>query len=115
MQEKANEWGGLGPRNQATLNLEKLNVLQVLENVPEIERLAKESFELIMQCYFDYLIDNLLVGFLTFVELPPRDFERLLRYLQGAEKAISDGLARMIVIQFNSKQPFLLRGKSSLK
>ena len=87
LQEKANEWGGLGPRNQATLTLEKLDMFLVLENVPEIERLAKESFELIMQCYFDYLIDNLLIGFLTFVELPPKRLERLLQYLQGAEKA----------------------------
>jgi hypothetical protein len=111
LQEKANEWGELNPRNQATLNLEKINVFLVLENVPEIERLAKESFEMIMQCYFDYSIDNLLVGLLTFVELPPRDFERLLHYLQVAEKAISDSLARMIVIQFNLKTTLFTEGK----
>ena len=111
LQEKADDWGGLGPRNQATLNLEKINVFLVLENVPEIEGLAKESFELIMQCYFDYLIDNLLVGLLTFVELPLRDFERLLQYLQGAEKVISDGLARMIVIQFSLKTTLFTEGK----
>jgi len=110
-QEKANEWGGLDPRNQATLNLEKINVFLAIENAPEIERLAKESFELTMQCYFDYSIDNLLAGLLTFVELPPRDFERLLQYLQEAEKVISDGLARMIVIQFNLKTTLFFEGK----
>jgi len=111
LQDKANEWGGLGPRNQATLNLEKISVFQVLENVPEIEKLAKETFELIMQCYFDYLIDNLLSVLLTFVELPPRDFERLLQYLQEGEKLLSDSLARMIVIQFNLKTTLFTEGK----
>jgi hypothetical protein len=111
LQDKANNWGGLGPRNQATINVEKINLFQGLENVSEIEKLGEETFELIMQCYFDYLIDNLLTGLLTFVELPKKDFERLLQYLQGAEKAISDGLARMIVIQFNLKTTLFTEGK----
>jgi tetratricopeptide (TPR) repeat protein len=111
LQEKANEWGGLGPRNQAVLTLRKLDVLRVLENVPEVERLAKESFELIMRCYFDYLIDNLLVGLLAFVELPPKDLERLVQYLQGAEKVISDGLSKMIVIQFTLKATLFTEGR----
>ncbi|MGZ6330907.1 MAG: tetratricopeptide repeat protein, partial [Parachlamydiaceae bacterium] len=111
LQEKANEWGGLGPRNQAILTLQKLDVLRVLENVPEVERLAKESFELIMQCYFDYLIDNLLVGLLMFVELPPKDLERLVQYFQGAEKVISDGLSKMIVIQFTLKTTLFTEGR----
>ena len=111
LQEKANEWGGLGSRYQAILTLQKLDVLRVLENVPEVERLAKESFELIMQCYFDYLIDNLLVGLLTFVELPPKDLERLVQYFQGAEKVISDGLSKMIVIQFTLKTTLFTEGR----
>jgi hypothetical protein len=111
LKEKANEWGRLSLRDQATLNLVKINVFSVLWNLPEIERLAKESFELIMQCYFDYEIDHLLVGLLKFVELPPRDFERLLQYLQGTEKIVSDSLARMIVVQFNLKTTLLTEGR----
>ena len=111
LQEKANEWGGLSPRNQAILTLQKLDMLRVLDNVPEVERLAKESFELMTQCYFDYLIDNLLIEFLTFVELPPNELEKLLQYLQAADKSISDGLAKMIVIQFTLKANLFTEGK----
>lgn len=111
LQEKVNEWGGLSPRNQAVLTLQKLDALRVLENVPEVERLAKESFELITQCYFDYLIDSLLTEFLTFIVLPPNELDKLLQYLQGAEKCISDGLARMITIQFTLKTTLFTEGK----
>lgn len=103
--------GELSPRSQAILNFRKLGVFRVQENLPEIEKLAKESFELILQCYFDQLIDKLLVELLMFIELPPKDFEILLQYLQEADKAISDDLAKVIIIQFNLKRNLFIDGK----
>lgn len=112
VEQKTTEWGELSPRNQAVLNFWKLRVFHVQGNRPKIEKLAKESFELQMQCYFDQQSDELLVRLLMFIELPPKDFERLLHYLKGAEKAISDGLAKVIVFQFNLKKNLLTEGKT---
>jgi len=114
VEQKATEWGELGPRNQAILNSMKLYVFLVQGDRPRIEKLAKESFELQMRCYFDQAIDELLVRLLVFVELPPKDFERLLQYLEGAEKAISDDLAKEIVFQFNFKKNLVTEGKTFL-
>ena len=112
VEQKTTEWGELSPRNQAILNLRKLGVFRVQGNRPEIEKLAKESFGLQMRCYFDQQSDELLVRLLMFVELPPKDFQRLLQYLEGAEKAISDDLAKEIVFQFNFKRKLLAEGKT---
>lgn len=111
MQQKVNQWGELSPRNQAFFNVMKIDVFLAQENAQALERISKETFELTMQCYFDHLIDDVLVRLLMFIELPQEAFERLLRYLQGAEKAISDDLAKAIVLQFNFKQSLFTEGK----
>ncbi len=111
VQQITDRWGKLSPRNQATLNLKKLNVAATQENLPEMEKLAEESIYLIMQCHFDQSIDQMLVGFLRFGELPPEDFKRLLHYLQGTAKVISDNLARTIALQFILKKTLFTEGK----
>jgi hypothetical protein len=111
VEQKVAEWGELSPRNKAMLNFRKLGVFRAQENLSKIDKLAKESFELILQCYFDQLIDKLLVGLLRFMELPPKDFERLLEYLNVSEKAISDDLSKAITFQFNLKNTLLTDGK----
>ena len=108
-------WGELGPRNQAFINFRKINALQVEENRSEIGTLAKESLELLLQCFFDQMIDKLLVEILMFVELYPEDFEILLQYLQNADKPISDNLAKGIVFQFNLKGNLLTDGKKFIE
>ena len=112
VEQKATEWGELSPRNQAILNSMKLDLFYFQGDRPGIEKLAKESFDLQMRCYFDQAIDELLVRLLVFVELPQKDFERLIQYLEGAEKAISDDLAKEIVFQFNFKRKLLAEGKT---
>jgi hypothetical protein len=111
VQEKASQWEGLTPRNQATLNIYKINVFCAQENLSGIEKLAKESFDLIMSCYFDQWIESLLVRLLMLTELPQKDFDRLLQYLQRAEKALSNDLGKAIVIQFLLKKTLFTEGK----
>ncbi len=112
IEQKVSEWGTLNIRSQALINYRKLSVFRIQENVPEFEKLSKEIFELLMQCYFDHLIDILLVNLLMFIELTPKDLERLLQYLQKAEKAIPDDLAKTIVFQFIAKKTLFTDGKS---
>lgn len=99
------------PRNQALINSMKLGVFRAQENLPAIEKLAKESFGLLIRCYFDRLIDHLLFEILMFVECPPKEFEALVTYLQEAEKEISEDLAKAMVLQFNHKRTLFTDGK----
>jgi hypothetical protein len=111
VQQKANEWG-VSSKNQAILNFKKINVYYIQENLPEIEKLAAETFELLTQCHFDRLIDKLFSELLLITVLPQKDFELLLQYLQKAETTISDNLAKAIIVQFNLKQTLLTEGKN---
>lgn len=111
VQHKVSPWGALTPRNQAFFSGLKIDVFFALENAQELERLLEETFDLTMRCYFDHFIDKLLFKILMFIELPPKDFERLLRYLKEAEKPISDDLAKTVVLQFNFKESLFTEGK----
>lgn len=112
IQQKPSIWGGeLGVRNKAVICYRKFNISRLRENLPEVEKNAKECFELLLQCFFDRLVDNLLVGILTFIELPEGNLERLLSYLNNAEKKISDDLAKRLIFQFNLKDTLFTEGK----
>ncbi len=112
VQKKANEWGQLAARSQLIINVIKFDVSLLQENPIEMESLAKDSFALLLQCYFDQSIDNTITGMLRVIHLPLRDFDRLLQYLKEAEKPISDGLAKILVIQFNLSQTLFTHGKN---
>ena len=112
IEQKVSDWGGLGLRSQALINFRKLCVFRIQENIPKFEKLSKESFDLLVQCYFDQLIDKLLVELLICIELPTQDFEILLQYLREAEKVISDDLAKAIVFQFIARKSLFTEGKS---
>jgi len=109
--DKIKHWGELSARSQVVFNLEKFKAFLILENLPELERLAKESFDLILQCYFDRMIDQFLTELLISVEMPELDFNRLLDYLRGAEKAISDQLAKVVLSQFLLKKTLFDKGR----
>ena len=108
---KINLWGPVNSRNQAIFNLEKLRAYYVQQDFPELERLAKESFDLLMLCYFDYFTDHLLAGLLMFLSCRKLDLDKLLVYLRGAEKGVSDVLAKSLVFQFILNKTVLTEGK----
>lgn len=109
---EVSQWGQLSARNQVIFNLGKFKAFTVQENLPELERLAKENFDLILQCYFDLMVDQFLTELLTCVELPQEEFNKLLAYLRGGEKGISDYLAKALVCQFLLKKTLLTEGRS---
>ncbi len=108
---KISQWGKISPRNQGIFNLEKFIAFQAQENYRESEGLAKEILELILQCYFDTSIDHFLTILLTYVQLPQKDFDRLLVYLREAKKRISDDLAKALIFQFDLKKQLFSEGK----
>jgi len=109
VEEKAREWGGLSQRNQAVLNYGKIQVFKIKNNIAEVGKLSQKTFEIILKCYFDLFVDNLLAYLLSFIDIPQADFDKLLDYLATSEKPISDKLAKMIVPQF--KQNLTTNGK----
>ena len=111
LQERADEWGGLSTRNQLVLNLNKIHTLIALEKFPRIDKVAKAGFTMIMQCHFDHVVDDLLTEFLSLLVPPKEEFGKLLHYLEGAEKSISDSLARVIIIQFALDGNLFTEGK----
>ena len=111
VESKFFEYGDIGARNKAILNLKKLNALRIQENYQDFEKLSKETFELALSCYFDQLIDQILVSLLTFIRLPTKDFQKLLLYLKQSENKISDELAKVLIFQFNIRNKLLKEGK----
>lgn len=103
--------GGLSARNHIYLNIKKFPVFQIQENYTDFGEIAKETFELALNCYFDITIDRVLTSLLQFIELPQNDFEKLLAYLTGARKRISDDLAKAIFLQFLHKNTLSSDGK----
>ncbi len=112
VEQKLREWDGLAPKHQALLNIKKMHILNVIENYPEFERIAKETFDLILNCYFDYGVDRIICNLIQFIALPEKDLEKLFGYLANVEKPISDYLAQTLFLQFVHKNNLYTEGKA---
>lgn len=111
VEDMIRSWGGVGVRNQAILAYRKFNAHRIREDLSSMETCAKACFELLSQCYFNHLIDNLLVGLLTFIEIPDDKLQELLVYFDQADKSISDDLAKRLILQFSLKGTLFDKGK----
>jgi len=109
------EFGDIGERYKAILNIKKLKVFLKQENYQNFEKLFKETFELTLRCYFNQLIDQIFVVLLTFIRLPNDDFQKLLLYLKQSGNKISNELAKVLIFQFNLKNILLTEGKEFFK
>jgi len=111
VENKFIEYGDVGARNKAILNIKKLNALRLLENFPKFEKISKETFELSLNCYFDKQIEQIITGVLQFVSLPDDDLKKLLNYIKDSKRKISDELSKVLIFQFNIKDGLLTTGK----
>ena len=115
VENKFSEYGDIGARNKASLNMIKLNVLRVQENYPEFGRISQETFKLSITCSFDKQIDQILAGLLMFVSLPDNYLNRLLEYLKNSKKEISEDLLKVLIFQFNIRDGLFNKGKRFFK
>lgn len=115
VEDKFSQYGDIGARNRVILNVKKLNVLHVLENLPEFERISKETFELAIKCYFDKQIEQIITMVLQFVFLPDVDLKKLLKYIKITKKEISDEFSKALIFQFNIRESLLTDGKEFFK
>jgi hypothetical protein len=114
VEEKFLTLGDIGVRNKAVLNIMKRNVFLKQEDFSTFEKIfqiSRETLELTLDCYFNKQIDQIIASLLTFFLPPDENFERLLKYLEEAEKEISDELAKIIIFQFNNRNSLLKKGK----
>ena len=105
------DFGEIGPRNEAILNVKKLLVYRSFEDKNKIIELIQETFNLLLRCYFDKLIDRFFVSILISVQLPIQEFKRLLEYLNKSTKNISNALSQILIIQFNLNNTLFTDGK----
>ncbi len=115
VEEKFLPFGDVGARNKAVLNIMKLNVFLVQEDFPHLEELSQKNLELTLDCYFNKQTDQIITSTLRFISPSDKNFERLLKYLEEAEKEISDELAKVIIFQFNIRNSLLEEGKRFFK
>jgi hypothetical protein len=108
---KFSEYGDIGPRNKAVLNLMRLNVLRLLENTQEFERVSKETFELSLNCHLDKQIQQIITSFLQVVSLPENDLNRLLEFLRSSRCKLSEELSNVLIFQFNIHNNLFTFGK----
>jgi len=115
VEDKAKEYGGLSPRIQSIFNLRKINSLKYLEPTHEIGTLAKNTFELLVQCSFDHMTDGLFVVLLMHTDLSQKSLDILLKYLEQSDKEISDDLSKAIIFQFCLKSALISVGQKYFK
>lgn len=111
VERKFFEYGDVGARNKAILNSKKLIALFAQENIPEFVSVSKETFELLITCYFDVQIEQIILGVLRFISLPDNELNRLLEYLKNSKKVISEELSKVLVAQFNIRNTLFTEGK----
>ncbi len=98
--DKFNASGNIGIRNQVYLNYKQAMLLVQNERLDEFASVIKDTFELILSCHFDGVIDGILTDLLAFAGLPKAGFEKLLTYLSKTENSLSDGFAKRLFLQF---------------
>lgn len=102
----------IGLRNKANLNIYKLQVLFEQANIPEFEKLSNESLSLLLGCFFDIQIEQLLIRLLANALLPIDKLSDLTIYLQKSGMEISDDLSNELISQFLHKGLLFTDGKN---
>ncbi|HEV3037206.1 MAG TPA: hypothetical protein VHA33_05410 [Candidatus Angelobacter sp.] len=111
VEKKFSDAGGIGPRTQSILNIKRLHLHILREDASAIERLAKETLGLVLNCYLDFSMEQLIADLIHFVELPQYDLSKLQGYLKPAEKPLTDFLTKTLVLQFLHKKSLFTEGK----
>ena len=103
--------GYITPRNRISLNIKKSRAYFLQGNYIAFEQNLEETFDLILECYFDENIEYDLIDLLYSLILSDEDFAKLQKYLENTKRQISDKLAKGILIQFFCKDILVTEGK----
>lgn len=111
VENKFAEYGDIGARNKAYLDIKKINALYQQNNVVEIESVSKQIFKFVTNCYFDRQIERIIVGVFGLVSLPDLEFKQLLDYLKISQNKVGDDLSGVLISQFNFRGTLFTEGK----
>lgn len=102
----------IGPRNKAVFNAIRLDIYRLLENIQDFERISQETYELLLNCYLDKQVQEILSSFLSVVSLAECDLDRLVTYLTRSKCKLLEILSTALVLQFNFHNNLLTVGKN---
>jgi hypothetical protein len=109
------ESGDVGPRNKATINMIKIELLFKLEEYSNLDNTTKETLESCLNCYFNKHIDQILTRLLNYLQPYEKSFDKLMLYLKNTKIEISDELAKVMIFQFNIRGILFEQGKGFFK
>ena len=107
--------GDLGAKHKVILNTYKLTAYLAQEDIIEFERISKETFPLLLTCYFNAEIEHAFVFLLSFVSLPINELNELLGYLKISKMMFSDEFTQALFFQFDLKSSLFTDGKKFFK
>lgn len=90
----------IGNRNKAAIKLDQIVCFKILNDYKNLEKTSEEIFNLLLQCYFDNGIDNMMSSLLQNISIPESDLRRLKKYLISAKKQPSERLNFALAYQF---------------
>ncbi len=105
------EFGDIGVRNKVILNVKKMNILRELDNFLEFKRIFQETFKLIITCYFNTHIEQILSNLLVNIPLSNSDLDKLLKYIKSSKNGYSEGIIKVLIFQFNINNVLFTKGK----
>ncbi len=108
---KFNEFGDIGSRNKALLNVKKLNALWTQEKLSEFEKVAQKTFNILMSCYFNKPTQQMIAHILQFVLQPNSDLFKLLEHIKISNKNLIDDLSKQLISQLNIRNKLFTDGK----
>ncbi|MHA1574771.1 MAG: hypothetical protein ACTSXL_01320 [Alphaproteobacteria bacterium] len=111
VESKFLEYGDIGARNKAILNVKKLNVLHIQKLYMEYKEVSEKTLKLAITCRFDNQIDQIITHLLMLIEWSDADLRKLLEYLTNSKKEISEELLKELICQFNIKSSLFSEGK----
>lgn len=101
-----NKFIDISIRNKVILSIKKLKVLYILEKFPEFAKVSKETFELLINCYFDNQIDQFISIILKFVSLHNDDLNKLLEYIKNQEKKFRTNFQNFLFLNLIKIKPY---------
>lgn len=111
IEEKYLKLADLPPRARGMLNINRLISFLFLEDIVEFEKNSKETFGLLLDCWFDVEIEGALIELLQYICLPKSELERLIGYVKKSQLGISDDFSRLLILQFDFNNTLLTDGK----
>lgn len=101
----------INDRSKATLWIKKLYVYKRLGSLKGNEQLLQNTFDLLLNCYFDSHTETMLESILWGIYVPIESLTKLVQHLSNTKTPISDNLNRQLIVQFQNNKTLFTSGR----